>query len=300
MHFVTFTHDGCERAGILLGEAEHPEDTILDLAHPAYREAMQGTEPRMLAMIGSGLHACATRLADVEPPASARLRVDAVRLCAPLPNPPRIFGAAHNFTCALEERGMECPDEPVVFAKAPSTIAGPGADILLPAVGGCTYEAELAAVIGKRCSEVGASEALDHVAGYMIFNDISASEIIRAEGNFQRGKNFPTFGPCGPFLATADEIPDPQDLDIELRVDDVIRQRGSTRMMLFNVAQLVSILSQTTELHPGDMIATGTPAGVAAVQKPPNWLQAGQRVSIRITGLGSLVNQIVAEEAANA
>jgi len=300
MRFVTFTHGDRQRAGIVLGDCGSPEDIVLDLAHPAFAEALQGTEPHLLAMIEAGLARFPDRLAAVSPPDAARHRLDAVQIRAPLPHPPRIFGIAHNYICALGERGMAHPEAPVVFVKEPSTVVGPNDDVLLPAVGGCTYEAELAAIIGRPCKDVGAAEALEHVAGYMIFNDVSASELIRDEGNFLRGKNFPTFGPSGPYLATADEIPDPQDLEVELQVDGVVRQRGTTRQMLFGVADLVSLLSRTSELRPGDIIATGTPAGVAPVQKPPTWLRAGHRVSIRITGLGTLENRIVAEETADA
>lgn len=301
MRFVTFSQNGRVRAGLLLGDADHPEDTVLDLAHPGYADALQGTPPSLLAMIKSDLAACATRLASVDPPEASRLQLGTVELQAPLPDPPRIFGIAHNYICALEERGMARPEAPVVFVKEPSCVVGPGTDVVLPSsVGGCTYEAELAAVIGRQCRDVGPDTALSYVAGYMNFNDVSASELIRQDGKFLRGKNFPTFGPCGPFLAAVDEIPDPQALDVTLEVDGVVRQRGTTRQMLFDVASLVSFLSRSTELRPGDVIATGTPAGVAPMQKPPTWLRAGDRVAMSVTGLGTLINTIVAKETVDA
>ena len=301
MRFVTFDRDGRERAGILPGESAGAGDVVLDLSHPAYIDALAGTPPVLLGMIEAGLEACASHLAVVDAPEAARLRLGDVVLRAPLPNPPRIFGVAHNYTCALDERGMAYPGEPVIFTKEPSTVIGPGDDILLPPeVGGCTYEAELAVVIGRPCKDIEPEEALEYIAGYMNFNDISASEVIRADGNFHRGKNFPTFGPSGPFLATPDEIPDPQDLEIVLEVDGILRQRGSTRQMLFSVADLVSTLSRTNGLRPGDIIATGTPAGVAPVQTPPTWLANGARVTMGVAGLGTLENSVAVKEVADA
>jgi 2-keto-4-pentenoate hydratase/2-oxohepta-3-ene-1,7-dioic acid hydratase in catechol pathway len=184
--------------------------------------------------------------------------------------------------------------EPVLFMKEASSLVGPGEPIVLPAdVGGVTYEAELAAVIGTRADRVTREQALAHVAGYVAFNDVSASELIKREGRFDRGKNLPSFGPIGPFLATADEIPDPQNVPIRLDVDGTVLQDGSTATMLFSLAELIAFLSAREPLEPGDVIATGTPAGVAAVRKPPAWLRPGQTVTIRVGGLGTLTNPVV-------
>jgi 2-keto-4-pentenoate hydratase/2-oxohepta-3-ene-1,7-dioic acid hydratase in catechol pathway len=223
----------------------------------------------------------------------ATLPLDAIKLMAPLPAPRRIFGIAHNYRDALAERGMAQPEKPVLFMKAPRTIAGPGQPIVLPAtVGGVTYEAELAAVIGVRAENVPKNRALDHVAAYGCFNDISASEIIKADGHFDRGKNFATFGPFGPFLASRDEVPNPHALRVSLKVDGRMLQFGSTRDMLFGVADLICYLSSLHALEPGDIIATGTPAGVAGLHKPPAWLQPGSTVEVEVEGLGRLTNPI--------
>jgi 2,4-diketo-3-deoxy-L-fuconate hydrolase len=288
MKFVSFTHAGTTRAGVLSG------DHIIDLAHFAMGGALRGIGPRMQAMLDAGLAAVvgaidAHGLAD-----DARLPLGSVTLLAPLPEPRRIFGIAHNYTDALAERGMAPPDTPVLFMKAPRTIIATGQPIVLPAgIGGVTYEAELAAVIGVRADKVSKASALDHVAAYGCFNDISASEMIKADGHFDRGKNIPTFGPFGPFLASRDEIPDPQALRVRLSVDGVSLQDGSTATMLFGVADLISRLSQQTVLEPGDIIATGTPAGVAALHKPPAWLKPGSTVTMDVEGLGILANPII-------
>ena len=288
MKFVSFTHAGTTRAGVLTG------DHIIDLAHPAMAGALRGIAPRMQAMLDAGLAAVvgaidAHGLAD-----DARLPLGSVTLLAPLPDPRRIFGIAHNYTDALAERGMAPPDTPVLFMKAPRTIIATGQPIVLPAgIGGVTYEAELAAVIGVRADKVSKASALDHVAAYGCFNDISASDLIKSDGHFDRGKNIPTFGPFGPFLASRDEIPDPQTLRVRLSVDGVSLQDGSTATMLFGVADLISRLSQQTVLEPGDIIATGTPAGVAALHKPPAWLKPGSTVTMDVEGLGILANPII-------
>lgn len=288
MKFVSFTHAGTTRAGVLTG------DHIIDLAHPAMAGALRGIAPRMQAMLDAGLAAVVGAIDAHGLAGDARLPSGSVTLLAPLPEPRRVFGIAHNYTDALAERGMAPPGTPVLFMKAPRTIIATGRPIVLPAgIGGVTYEAELAAVIGMRADKVSKASALDHVAAYGCFNDISASEMIKADGHFDRGKNIPTFGPFGPFLASRDEIPDPQALRVRLSVDGVSLQDGSTATMLFGVADLISRLSQQTVLEPGDIIATGTPAGVAALHKPPAWLKPGSTVTMDVEGLGILANPII-------
>ena len=292
MRFVTFQEGGTTRAGVL--DAAGEEATVVDLAHPAFAGAMPGTAPDVLALVQAGLAGVAAAIAAVEVPEAARLPLAAVRLLAPIERPPLIIGAAHNFRDAIAERGMEPPAAPVVFIKAPETVVGTGEPIVLPAgIGGVTYEAELAAVIGRAGRDIAAADALDHVAGYAAFNDISASELIKQEGNFLRGKNFPTFAPFGPYLATADEIADPQDVAISLSVDGTALQDGTTATMLFSVAELIAALSREYDLVPGTVIATGTPGGVAPVRKPPTWLRPGTTVTMSVAGLGTLANPVV-------
>lgn len=297
MRFVTFAGNGTERAGILLGDGSRPEDRIIDLAHPAMRPALGGCQPQVSDLIRSGLADAAARLRDHGFAEPALLALGSVRLCAPLPAPGRIFGIAHNYVDALAERGAPHPTEPFLFMKEPWTVIGPGEPVVLPpGIGGCTYEAEIAAVIGSRADGVSAEDALVHVCAYGVFNDVSASELIRREG-FGAGKNVATFGPFGPYLATSDEVPDPQALRIGLTIDGVRLQDSSTARMLFSVADLVAHLSRQTVLEACDVIATGTPAGIAALRQPPAWIRPGTTMTAWVEGLGALVSPVVAGQA---
>jgi 2,4-diketo-3-deoxy-L-fuconate hydrolase len=293
MNFVSFSAQGLVRAGVLLGDASGANDRILDLAHPAMHKALPGLAPQLQSLIEAGLPSIVGNINAHGVRADAMLPLHSVTLMAPLPEPRRIFGIAHNYRDALAERGMALPEQPVVFMKEPRTIAATGSPVILPAsIGGVTWEAELAVVIGERAENVSKARALDHVAGYGCFNDISASEIIKADGHFDRGKNFATFGPFGPFLASADEISDPHALTINLKVDGRTMQAGSTHDMLFGVADLISYLSTRQPLEAGDIIATGTPAGVAGMHKPPAWLKPGSIVEVEVEKLGRLTNPI--------
>lgn len=289
MHFCSFRHEGRSRAGVLRGDRVH------DLAHPALSPALAGTAPDMLALIEAGLARAADRIAHYGLSEEATLDRSTVELLAPLVDPGRIFGIASNYRGALAELGRAPPAEPLLFMKLPSTLIGPGAEIILPGgIGGCTYEAELAVVIGTTADAVPRDQALSHVAAYGVFNDISASEMIRREGAFVRGKNLPTFGPFGPFLATADEIPDPQALALGLSNNGIVLQDSTTADMLFDVATLIATLSRQTPLQPGDIIATGTPAGIAPARTPPSWIKPGDTLIAWVDGLGSLANPVVA------
>jgi 2-keto-4-pentenoate hydratase/2-oxohepta-3-ene-1,7-dioic acid hydratase in catechol pathway len=280
---------------VLLGDGgTSGSDEVVDLAHPTMRETLRGIAPQMLALIETGLPGVVERIRAHGLAEDAKLPLASVTLTAPLPAPRRIFGIAHNYHDALAERGMAPPEKPVLFMKALRTITGAGQAIVLPTgIGGVTYEAELAAVIGTRAEKVSRDRALDHVVAYGCFNDISASEVIKADGHFDRGKNFATFGPFGPYLASRDEVKDPHALAVSLKVDGRVLQSGSTRDMLFDVADLVSYLSGLQPLEPGDIIATGTPAGVAALHKPPAWLKPGSIVQVEVEGLGRLQNPII-------
>jgi 2,4-didehydro-3-deoxy-L-rhamnonate hydrolase len=294
MKFISFSDQGFSRAGVLLDNSTGDADTIVDLAHPTMHKALGGTAPQMQALVEAGLPAVVARIRAHGLTEAARLSRAAITLMAPLPAPRRIFGIAHNYRDALAERGMPPPEKPVLFMKAHRTIIGPEQSIVLPAtIGGVTYEAELAAVIGARAENVSREHALDHVVAYGCFNDVSASEIIKADGHFDRGKNYPTFGPFGPFLASRDEVPDPHALTVTLKVDGRTLQSGSTANMLFDVADLVCYLSRQQALEPGDIIATGTPAGVAGLHKPPAWLKPGSTVEVEVQGLGRLRNPII-------
>ena len=194
-----------------------------------------------------------------------------------------------NYADHARESNMAIPAEPVVFAKWTSAIVGPDDDVQIPRSSTRTdWEVELGVVIGKGGRYIAPSEAMSHVAGYCVVNDVSEREIQleRGGGQWDKGKGCDTFGPLGPWLVTADEVADPQDLDLWLEVDGHRYQDGNTRTMVFGVAALVSHLSQFMSLQPGDVISTGTPPGVGLGQKPPVYLRAGQTIRLGITGLG--------------
>jgi 2,4-diketo-3-deoxy-L-fuconate hydrolase len=200
-----------------------------------------------------------------------------------------------NYADHAAETGAAIPAEPIVFNKAPSCIVGPNDDVIIPRGSQKTdWEVELAIVIGERASYIGANEALEFVAGYCVCNDVSEREFqIERGGTWTKGKGCPTFGPLGPWLVTKDEIPDPQNLSMWLDVNGERMQNGSTKTMIFNVAQIVSYVSHFMILEPGDVITTGTPPGVGMGMKPPRFLKAGDEVSLGIEGLGEQRQRVV-------
>jgi 2,4-didehydro-3-deoxy-L-rhamnonate hydrolase len=289
MRFVSFrAADGRPVAGVLQGEQ------VVDLSHRACSDLLGGTAPSMQAFIDQGLDGWARRFAEARFEADALRPLADVQLLAPIPRPGKVVGAAFNFTDALAERKMPHPAEPVTFVRSGSTVIGPGAAILIPPdVGNVGYEAELAVVIGRRALRVERDQAMRYVAGYTAHNDVSGSDLIKGDGgNFVRGKNLPASAPLGPWLATPDEVPDPYRVGIKLDIDGRALQDGSTATMLFNIADLISWLSYRMPLEPGDVIATGTPAGVAAMHQPPAWLTPGTAVTVAVEGFGRLSNPI--------
>lgn len=288
MRFVTFrAASGQPATGVVLG------DTVADLSHPECRSLVGSAAPTLLGMLEEGLVGWTDRLAGARFPAAALTPLHALTLLAPL-RPSKIVGAAFNFRDALAERGMSDPAEPVIFVRSGSTVIGPDEPILVPPdVGNVGYEAELAVVIGRRALRVSAAQAMRHVAGYTAHNDVSGSDLVKGDGgNFVRGKNLPASSPLGPWLATPDEIPDPYNLSIRLDIDGRPLQDGSTATMLYRIAELISYASHRMPLDPGDIIATGTPAGVAAMHQPAAWLTPGCTVTVEVQGFGRLSNPV--------
>lgn len=202
-----------------------------------------------------------------------------------------------NYSDHAAETGNPVPSEPVIFMKASSTIVGPNDDIIIPRGSVKTdWEVELGVIIGKSAKYVSEAEALDHVAGYCVTNDVSEREFqIEHEGQWTKGKSCDTFGPIGPWLATRDEVPDPQNLAMWLEVNGKRYQDGSTATMVYGVAHLVSYLSRFMTLHPGDVISTGTPPGVGMGQNPQVYLKPGDVVTLGIEGLGDQRQTFVAD-----
>jgi 2,4-diketo-3-deoxy-L-fuconate hydrolase len=202
-----------------------------------------------------------------------------------------------NYADHAAESGAAVPSEPVVFMKATSAIMGPNDDVVIPRGSEKTdWEVELGVVIGKPAKYVAEADALSHVAGYCVVNDLSERAFqLEGTGQWVKGKSADTFGPIGPWLVTADEVPDPQNLTLWLSVDGHEYQRGSTRTMVFGVAYLISYLSRFMSLQTGDIISTGTPPGVGLGQKPPKYLRAGNTIHLGIDGLGEQTQRVVAE-----
>jgi 2,4-diketo-3-deoxy-L-fuconate hydrolase len=213
---------------------------------------------------------------------------DDVRIGPPLRRPSKIVCVGLNYRDHAKESGMAVPSEPVIFMKATSAIVGPNDDLIIPKGSTKTdWEVELAVVIGKRASYVSEGDALAHVAGYMLHNDYS-ERVFQLErgGQWVKGKSCDTFAPIGPFVVTQDEISDVHGLDMWLTVNGETKQKGSTRDLIFGVPTLVSYISQFMTLLPGDVISTGTPAGVAMGHKPPRFIHDGDVIALGIQGLG--------------
>jgi 2-keto-4-pentenoate hydratase/2-oxohepta-3-ene-1,7-dioic acid hydratase in catechol pathway len=208
----------------------------------------------------------------------------------------KIICAGMNYRDHAEETGLAVPERPVLFAKWPNALIGPGEPIVLPSLTAeVDYEAELGVVIGRRSRDLSVEEALDAVGGYVCVNDVSARDLQFADGQWTRAKSLDTFCPVGPRLVAAADIPDPQALRIRCLVNGEALQDSSTANMVFGVAELVAYASRGMMLEPGDLIATGTPAGVGFTRKPPIFLRAGDEVTIDIEGIGALTNPVVAE-----
>jgi 2-keto-4-pentenoate hydratase/2-oxohepta-3-ene-1,7-dioic acid hydratase in catechol pathway len=218
------------------------------------------------------------------------------RLGPPLCRPSKIVCIGLNYRDHARETGQEIPKEPVLFFKATTAVSGPNDDVIIPKGGTKTdWEVELAVVIGRRATYVDRDRALGHVAGYMLHNDYSERSFqLERGGQWVKGKSCDSFAPLGPFLATPDEIGDVHDLSLWLKVNGEMKQRGSTRELVFDVPALVSYVSQFMTLLPGDIISTGTPAGVGLGQKPPRYLVAGDEVELGIDGLGSSHQRLLA------
>lgn len=256
-----------------------------------------GLPTDMVAFLAAGVDARARAdraLAAAKPEHSIDLA--AVRLGPPIARPGKIMCIGLNYRDHARETNQAVPDFPTLFAKYSSCVIGPGEPIVLPRLTKeIDYEAELGVVIGRRAKHVSEAEALDYVAGYVPFNDVSARDYQRRTSQWTIGKTFDTFGPMGPALVTADEVPDPHSLDIQLSIDGEVLQHSNTRELVFSVQQLIAILSGVMTLEPGDVISTGTPSGVGAARMPKRWLRAGETVRIEIEKLGVLSNPVIDE-----
>ena len=221
--------------------------------------------------------------------------IDEVGLLAPIPKPGKVICVGRNYAEHAAETGSAVPDRPQLFAKFPNAIVGPHDDVIHPAItDALDYEAELVAVIGTRATRVSEVRALDVVLGYTCGNDISARDLQFGDTQWLRGKSLDTFAPMGPWIVTADEIPDPQSLAIRCVVNGETRQDDTTANMVFSVARIIAFVTEAITLEPGDVIFTGTPPGVGFGMDPKQFLTVGDHVRVEIDAIGALEHRIVA------
>lgn len=283
MHFATFQHHGHEHAGVVLG------DSIISLKSAGFED--------VLSVIRGGKGALQKIQEFVsQPPASANFPLSAVRLRAPIPRPPKILCMGLNYRDHAAEAKLEIPKYPVIFAKYNNTVIGTGDHIVLPKVSRKPdYEAEFGFVIGRGGRHIEAGNWRDHMFGYMNCNDVSARDYQTSVSQWTMGKNFDTFAPMGPWIVSADEIEDPHNLDITLTLNGERMQHSNTRELIFKIPETIAFLSSVMTLEPGDVVFTGTPAGVGFGRKPPRWLVPGDEIVVQVQGLGELRNLCVAE-----
>lgn len=250
----------------------------------------------MLGLIQSGTNGLETARGAGGP----SFPLDNISLAEPLNNPSKIIAIGLNYADHASEGKVTAPERPLTFAKFPSCLVGPGAEVHWSPwlTGKVDYEAELVVVIGRRAFQVPEHAALDYVFGYTCGNDISARDIQFSDGQWVRAKSLDTFGPLGPWIVTADDIPNPQTLDIRMRLNGQMMQESSTAHMIFSVAHLIHFLSQAITLLPGDLIYSGTPSGVGNFRTPPMFLRDGDEMQVEISRIGVLVNhcRTLAEE----
>ena len=304
MRLVTFEVNGSQYLGAVVGER------VIDLPAAAAALNAAGRGPSaalptdMLGLLGAGdagMDAARSVLDAVGDGAAGEghyaYPLAAVRLRAPVPAPSKILCIGQNYRDHVLEQNAKMPEKPIMFAKFATTVVGPGDDVLYPTTTQeLDYEAELVVVIGKAGKHIAREQAYEHVAGYMVGQDVTARDLQRGDGQWVRGKSQDTTAPLGPYLVTRDEVSDPQALDIKLWVNGEIRQDSNTTNLIFDMPFLIEFISQGITLTPGDLIYTGTPPGVGAFRKPePLFLQVGDEMTVEIAGLGRLTNRVAAD-----
>jgi len=289
MRLVTFEREGAPRLGAVRETSAGAWDLVDLAAHDAgaprsLRHLLEQGEKRMKEV---------ARIAATGPAAP----LDKTRLLPPVVDPQKVICVGLNYADHAAETGATVGDEPVIFCKFPSTLIGHEAEIELPPESSeVDYEAELVVVIGRRARRIDRAAAWDHIAGYSCGHDVSARDWQKHKPGKQwlLGKSFDTFGPLGPWMATRDEIADPGNLPIQLRLNGAVMQNSNTKQLIFPIDFLVSYLSHVCTLLPGDLIYTGTPPGVGTARTPPVYLKPGDVAEVTIEGLGTLRNTVVA------
>lgn len=284
MKLVRFAVEGNVAIGVMLDD-----ETLLDLS-------LVGSFPTSMSqfLAEGGIASAQDTIADA--PDSAKRALNSVQLLAPVGDPQKVLCIGQNYRDHCLEQNQPIPESAILFSKYATAVNDPDGVIVLPKVATqVDYEAELAVVIGQSGKNIPEAEAMDYVAGYMCSNDVSARDIQFADKQWVRGKSPDTFYPTGPYLVTADEIPDPHVLDISLTLNGEQMQNSNTLNLIFNVPYLISHLSKTMTLNPGDILSTGTPGGVGIFRNPPILLKDGDVVAVTIAGLGTLTNTVADE-----
>jgi len=297
MRIATWSSDGLLRTGLLA------DGLLVDAARAAAAaeveldaDAHAGVGTRALLAVAGDARA---RLGEAAAALAGRgdgIPIEEARLGPPVPDPQKVLCVGLNYRAHVDEFGVEAPAAPELFAKFASSLVGCGEAIVVPPAAGAQvdFEGELAIVVGRRCKDLRVEDAADAIAGCMPFNDVTARELQFRSSQWTAGKAIDTFGPCGPALVTIDELGDLQDLRITTRVNGALVQDASTALMIFPIAELLAYASSLMTLLPGDVIATGTPAGVGFRREPPLYLAHGDVVEVSVEGVGTLVNPVLA------
>jgi 2-keto-4-pentenoate hydratase/2-oxohepta-3-ene-1,7-dioic acid hydratase in catechol pathway len=284
VRLASFDPDGAGARSALV-----TSDELVDLTDPAV--GLPGDMAELLGTPGA-----LERAAGAGETGARRFALAEVRLLAPVPRPSKVLGIGMNYHQHAAELGGEPPAYQYWFNKQRTCVVGPGEPIVIPRVSDMVdYEGELALIIGRRCKNVPASRWLDVVAGFSVIDDVSVRDWQWRTPTFTVGKSFDTHGPLGPYLVTPDDVADPTDLRVRTWVNDDLRQDATTADLVFSCAEMIEYLTTAFPLEPGDVLATGTPAGVGAASDPPRWLRPGDRVRIEVTGVGTLENPVAAE-----
>jgi 2-keto-4-pentenoate hydratase/2-oxohepta-3-ene-1,7-dioic acid hydratase in catechol pathway len=285
MRLVSFVWNKKSVAGLLTAA----QDQIFPLDTIGYGDALS------FLVAGEQLWRAAASRARAASPEEL-IPLTSVRLLSPLPRPGKILCVGLNYRDHAIESKMELPTVPAVFTKFSNAVIGHGANVVIPEMTKqADYEAEMAVVIGKTARRVNVKNWQEYVFGYTILNDVSARDVQLSTSQWSLGKSFDTFAPIGPVIVSKDEIADPHALDIKLSIDGEVLQHSNTRELIFKVPDLIEYLSNIVTLEPGDVISTGTPAGVGLGRTPQRWLKAGETMTIVVEEIGSLTNPIVAE-----
>ena len=306
MRLLSIRTEGANKAGVMVGDEALDVRAALDVLgerRDAALTALMGNkleDALDLYMAGEGLIGRLINRVRSDDGLAAECRerraltsLDEIKLGPPVIAPGKILAVGLNYAAHAAEQNTKAPETPLIFSKNVTCLAGPGDAIRLPRISEqCDYEAELAFVIGKQATSVSRETALDYVAGYTIMNDVTARDLQRGERQWARAKGLDTFGPCGPWLVTKEEVPEPHDLDIGLKLNGEVRQNSNTRDLIFKIPEIIEFVSQDLTLKPGDIISTGAPSGVGVFMNPPVFLKSGDRIEITLEKIGTLTNYV--------